>query len=261
MDLVSIIMPCFNSDKFIEQSIRSVIDQSYINWELLVCDDGSTDNTMEILKSLMMNDSRIKFFTNHYSRGAAGARNTSLDYSTGRYIAFLDSDDVWYKDKLREQISFMEKKQVAFSFTYYDIMDENSFFLGSYKAPKVVNSCKMKISNFIPCLTAIYDTKILKKVYQPEIKKRNDFALWLKILNGGVVKNAYCLPKVTAKYRVNSYGLSSSKLDSFFFYRQCLVNYGKCSKSAASFYSTIYLLIVIIKKKSINLYNWLTIRL
>ena len=155
----------------------------------------------------------------------------------------------------------MKKYQIAFCYSYHDLMDENSSFLGSYKAQIKVNSSKMKLSNFIPCLTAVYDSKVLGKVYQPEITKRNDFSLCLKILNGGVVDVAYCLPSATAKYRSNSYGLSSNKLDSLLFFQRCLTDYGQCTRLEAYAYSIFYLVLIVIKKKFIKIYNWITVRI
>jgi len=259
-NLVSIIMPCFNSEVFLREAIGSVLQQTFSNWELIICDDGSTDESVLVASEYAELDSRIRLTDNIYSKGAPGARNSSLDVASGRYIAFLDSDDVWYIDKLEQQIGFMEKFQIAFCYSYHDIMDENSSFLGSYMAPSKVNSRKMKLSNFIPCLTAVYDSKILGKVYQPEIIKRNDFALWLKILNGGVVDTAHCLPISTARYRANSYGLSSNKLDSLLFFRRCLTEYGQCSRQEAYVYSILYLVLIVVKKKFIILYNWIVVR-
>ena len=119
----------------------------------------------------------------------------------------------------------------------------------------------MKVSNFIPCLTAIYDREILGKVYQPNVKSRNDFALWLKILNGGTVPKAYCLPITTAKYRRNSYGISSNTLDSWRFFRYCLMEYGRCSSVGAHVYSIIYIFVTLIKKKFPRIYNIFVVKI
>lgn len=261
MPIVSIIMPSYNSEKFLSFSIDSVLAQTFKNWELIICDDGSTDKTACIAREYEELDHRITLIKNSYSKGASGARNSALNFASGRYIAFLDSDDIWYVDKLEKQISFMKKYQIAFCYSYYDLMDENSSFIGSYMAPIEVSSSKMKLSNFIPCLTAVYDSKVLGKVYQPEIKKRNDFALWLKILNGGIVDKAHCLPLVTAKYRRNSYGLSSNKLDSLLFFQRCLIDYGQCKTLEAYAYSIFYLMLIFIKKKFIDVYNLIVVRL
>ena len=261
MDLVSIIMPSFNSEKYVGSAIDSVLVQTYDNWELLICDDGSVDNSRLVINSYVELDSRIRLISNYYPKGAPGARNSALEDAQGRYIAFLDSDDIWYSDKLEQQISFMKAGKIAFSYSYNDVMDENGCLLGTYMAPSEVNAKKMKMSNFISCITAVYDCKVLGKISQPQIKKRNDFALWLKILNGKVVETAYCLPKVTARYRVNSYGLSSDKLDSFIYFQRCLINYGACSRFSAYYYSCIYLVIILIKKKANKFYNWFVRRL
>lgn len=258
-ELVSIIMPSFNAARFLPQAIESVIAQTYSDWQLVVCDDGSTDKSSLIAMDYASKDSRIKCIQNKYRKGAPGARNSALDFATGRYIAFLDSDDAWYPDKLEKQIFFMEHHEIALCYSYHDVMDEHGAYVGSYRAPAKVNSNLMKISNFIPCLTAIYDTKILGKIYQPDIKKRNDFALWLKILNGGQIDSAYCFPTATAKYRVNSYGLSSNKADSLFFFRRCLMDYGRCTSLEAICFSFIYLALMVIKKKFLKLYNKLVV--
>jgi len=256
-ELVSIIMPSFNSGRFLSEAIESVIGQTYPNWELIICDDGSIDESESIIQVYETANTKIYSVENAYKKGAPGARNSCLDKASGRYIAFLDSDDFWYPHKLEKQISFMEDRQIAFSYSYHDLMNEQGKFLGSYKAPKKVNSVNMKLSNFIPCLTAVYDTKVLGKVRQPDIKKRNDYALWLKILNSGRVENAFCIPLVTAKYRSNSYGLSNNKLDSLLYFRRCLELYGNCSRFSAALYSCVYLVLVVVKKKFIRLYNFI----
>jgi glycosyltransferase involved in cell wall biosynthesis len=260
-ELVSIIMPSFNSGRFLPEAIESVIGQTYPNWELIICDDGSTDESQSIIQEYETANKKIYSVKNVYNKGAPGARNSCLDKASGRYIAFLDSDDFWYPHKLEKQISFMEDRRIAFSYSYHDLMNEQGKFLGSYKAPKKVNSNKMKLSNFIPCLTAVYDTKVLGKVRQPDIKKRNDYALWLKILNSGRIENAFCIPSVTAKYRSNSYGLSNNKLDSLLYFRRCLEQYGNCSRLAAAFYACFYVGLVVVKKKFIPLYNFIVMLL
>lgn len=208
MDLVSIIMPCFNSGRFIEESIRSVINQSYISWELLVCDDGSDDNSKQIVKSFMSLDSRIKLVENRYSKGASGARNSCLDEAQGRYIAFLDSDDIWLPEKLLKQLSFMINNNYSFAYTYYETMSVQGEIKSLCKSPNSVDFKKMTICNFIGCLTVMYDSHLIGKCYQPEIRKRNDYALWLTILRRDKNLRAYCLNEITSRYRVNHYGLS-----------------------------------------------------
>lgn len=260
-ELVSIIMPSYNSKAFISESIESVIAQTYPNWELVICDDASTDESLLIIKEFAQLYSNVIYTNNSYDKGAPGARNSALDIASGRYIAFLDSDDLWYSKKLEQQICFMRKNKAAFCFSYHDIMDEKGDFLSTCLAPREVDANKMKVSNFIPCLTAIYDREILGKVYQPNVKSRNDFALWLKILNGGTVPKAYCLPITTAKYRRNSYGISSNTLDSWRFFRYCLMEYGRCSSVGAHVYSIIYIFVTLIKKKFPRIYNIFVVKI
>ncbi|MDC0576762.1 glycosyltransferase family 2 protein [Gammaproteobacteria bacterium] len=259
--MVSILMPSFNSEEYIERAIVSVVSQSYERWELLICDDGSSDSSIEIAAKWAARDERIIALKNCNNKGAAGARNTCLNVARGRYIAFLDSDDLWLPDKLTLQLNFMRSESIAFSFSYHCVIDERDNQIASFKAPNKVDASLMRYSNFIPCLTAMYDTKILGKVIQPNIKKRNDFALWLKILNSGKVKHAHCLPVVTAKYRANSYGLSSKKLDTLHYYKICLKEFGGLSQLDAVFFSAIYAILGTVKAKIHFLYNYLVVKL
>ena len=150
-DLVSIIMPNYNSARFIEESINSVINQTYKNWELIICDDNSTDNSKDIAKNYESGDQRIKVIQNKFKKGAPGARNSCIEFSSGKYIAFLDSDDIWYPNKLDLQVSFMKDNNYDFVYSYHDLINESGVNLGFYKAPIKVNSSNMKFSNFIPC--------------------------------------------------------------------------------------------------------------
>lgn len=253
---VSIIMPCFNSETFIEESIKSVINQTYADWELLICDDDSDDNSKSIIKSYQNVDTRIRLITNHYSKGAPGARNSCLDMAKGRYIAFLDSDDIWLPEKLNKQLNFMDEKKSSFSFSYYQTMNEEGIIEGVYKSPRVVGIEKMLLSNFIGCLTAIYDSQVLGKFYQPEIKKRNDYALWLIMFRQKRGLKAHCLTEVTSKYRVNSYGLSSNKLSAFKYYRICLRKFASLGEIQINLLCGFYLMILLFKKKFPKIYNY-----
>tara|TARA_A100001015_G_C14332996_1_gene460074 strand:+ start:63 stop:482 length:420 start_codon:yes stop_codon:yes gene_type:complete len=127
--LVSIIMPVFNSSKFLGSAIESVLVQTYHEWELIICDDGSTDNSVSIAKNYAFRDSRISVIQNKNDRGAPGARNSCLDVASGRYIAFLDADDLWLKNKLELQISFMESNNYTFVYSYHQVIDEDDNFI------------------------------------------------------------------------------------------------------------------------------------
>ena len=261
MPLVSIIMPSYNSSAYIAMSIESVVRQTFLDWELIICDDGSDDESLDIAIRYSHTDSRIKVFENKNKKGVAGARNTCMSKASGRYIAFLDSDDLWNENKLELQIKFMQENSFSFTFTYYEVIDERGVYQKSYKAPGKVNLKIMRLANFVPCLTAIYDSKILGKVNQPEIEKRNDFALWLKILSLNKDLYAYCLPVVTAKYRKNNYGLSSRKISTLFFFRHCLVEYGNVSRLSSHAYSVLYILIYLIKSRLVSVYNFLVTKI
>lgn len=257
MHLVSIIMPCFNSEKFIGESIKSVLAQTYPQWELLICDDNSEDGSKEIIKLFQKTDSRIKLISNNYSKGAPGARNSCIDEAKGRYIAFLDSDDIWLPEKLSKQIAFMLERDISFTYSYYETINEQGIDQGIIKSPRSVNITTMKICNFIGCLTAIYDTHTIGKFYQPNIKKRNDYALWLSILNKNRNIKGYCLNEITSKYRVNNYGLSSNKISALKYYRICLLNYSSVGSLSVNFYCILYLVVIFFKKKFPIIYNYL----
>jgi len=255
MNKVSIIMPNYNASRFIADSIESVLQQTYANWELIICDDNSNDDSVSIIKSYVKKDSRIKLVVNIYSKGASGARNSCLDYADGDYIAFLDSDDLWLPFKLEEHINFMLRENLVFSYSYNDVISEDGKYITFYKAPKKVTKRNMCYANFISCNTAIYKSSSIGKIYQPDIVKRNDFALWLRILNSRECNEGVCFPKVTSKYRSNTYGLSSNPLDSIKYFYKCLIIYNRKNHISALCFTSIYLLIVFFKKKTTFLYN------
>lgn len=213
-DLVSVIMPNYNCGNFIEETVLSVINQTYKNWELLIVDDCSTDNSVEIIKKLQATDERIKLFINEKNSGAAASRNKALMEATGRWIAFLDSDDVWTPDKLEKQIAFMLDNDCKFSYTAYEHIDENSSPLNiRVTGPGNLSKRKMFHYCYLGCLTAMYDCSDLGVVQIPDEigNGENDYAIWLKVVKK---HKCYYLPNVLAKYRVRSNSLShkSSKI-------------------------------------------------
>lgn len=206
--LVSVIMPAYNAEQYIEQAIESVIFQTYMNWELLITDDQSKDSTQEIIKGYADKDSRIKLFITDENGGAGVARNNSIKQAKGRFIAFLDSDDFWHKDKLTKQISFMLSSDVAFSFTAYQKVNAGEL-KGTIIPPQSTVYSKLLQGNVIGCLTAIYDAEKLGKNYMPLIRKRQDMGLWLQLLK--LTDKAFCLQEVLAFYRIDS-GMTQNKL-------------------------------------------------
>lgn len=210
--LVSIIMPAYNCADYISESIKSVQNQSYRNWELIVADDNSTDDgTVDTVRSMAADDNRIHLLETDINLGPAAARNRAINAAQGDYIAFLDSDDIWYPDKLSRQISFMEQMGYDFTYTAYEKINERGEHMGVViSAPKSVNYSSMLYQGDpIGNLTVVYNAEKLGKFYVPDIKKRNDFALWLKIMHD--CDRAYGLDEVLASYRVRAGSVSSTR--------------------------------------------------
>ncbi|WP_421823932.1 glycosyltransferase family 2 protein [Flagellimonas oceanensis] len=208
--MVSIITPVFNSQKYISECISSVLDQTYKNWEHILVDDCSTDNSAQIIKGFAEKDDRIRYVKLSKNSGAGVARNKAIELAKGDYIAFLDSDDLWSPVKLEKQISFMEINKYAFSYSdYYVIKDNIKTPLYMVKAPKKVDFRKMLRNDYVGCLTAIYDVSYFGKKLMPEIRKRQDWVLWLYLLKE--TDCAYCINEPLAFYRIGNQSLSSSK--------------------------------------------------
>ena len=253
---VSIIMPSFNVAEYISQAIESVLRQNFDSWELLIVDDGSSDLSYSIAEKYAAANDKISLSKNQFTKGAAGARNYAISLSRGRYIAFLDADDMWLPGKLSAQMKFIKQNNVGFCYSFVQCMNESGEPLQCYKAPSWVGLSRMKTANFVPCLTVILDTELVGTVEQPNIKKRNDFALWLKILRENRGMKAICYEEVTALYRINSYGLSGNRFHTIPYFRRCLVEYAHCSLLSSYFYTFIYLCISILKKKAPTQYNF-----
>ncbi|MCF7482062.1 glycosyltransferase [Vibrio sp. J1-1] len=206
--MVSIIMPTYNSEQTVIESIQSVLSQTYKNWELIIVDDKSTDNTWQIIQAYADKYENIHPYQNKENSGAGASRNLAIEKAKGRFIAFLDSDDLWTEDKLSEQISFMTENDYPLTYTHYTRFNSEGE-LNVVTAPEYTTYKKLMYSNVIGCLTAIYDTKSLGKRYMPLIRKRQDMGLWLDILKD--TPKAYCLPKPLAKYRMDT-GMTANKL-------------------------------------------------
>lgn len=207
--LVSIIMPSWNTGRFIEETIDSVIAQTYPNWELLIVDDCSTDNTDELVAKYK--DDRIKYFKNEKNSGAAFARNRAMREAQGEWIAFLDSDDLWTPEKLEHQINFMKKNGYSLSFTEYEKIDEESKPLNIYvSGPDKVNKHKMYNYDYIGQLTMMYSVKEFGLIQIKDIKKNNDYAIRLQLYKKPGTC-AYLLKENLAKYRVRKVSISHDK--------------------------------------------------
>lgn len=180
-DLVSVIMPSYNTGRFIEASICSVIGQTYTNWELIIVDDCSTDNTDEVVGQYLA-DERIHYIKNERNSGAAVSRNRALREAKGRWIAFLDSDDVWLPEKLERQLDFMIKNGYSFTYTDYKIQLNGEWLPYIYYGPDVVTKRKMKDYCYFSTITVMYDRDKVGLVQIEPVKKNNDYAMWLKII-------------------------------------------------------------------------------
>lgn len=210
--LVSIIMPSWNTGRFLAESIRSVIAQTYKNWELLLVDDCSTDNTEEVLRPFL-SDSRIRFLKNETNCGAALTRNRALREAQGEWIAFLDSDDLWMPEKIEKQLAFMQQGGYVLSYHEYEKIDENDHPLHILvSGPAVVDRRKMYHYDYIGQLTMMYSAEHFGLIQIKDIKKNNDYAIRLQLYNKDPETKAYLLKENLAKYRVRKQSISHDKL-------------------------------------------------
>ena len=208
--LVSIITPVHNAANFLTQCLESVAEQTYANWEHILIDDCSTDASDELIAQYVSKDPRIKYHRLSENSGAGVARNTAIKMSQGSYIAFLDSDDMWHPEKLAKQLDFMQENGYYFSFTSYGTMNSAGEPTDKvFHAKKEVTYNTALYKNPIGCLTVMYDVSYCGKQYMPTIRKRQDYALWLKLLKK---TNGYALQEVLATYRSGNESISSNKL-------------------------------------------------
>ena len=202
-------MPSYNSE-YISESIESVLAQSYENWELLITDDCSTDDTREVVAGYTAKDPRIKLFKLTQNSGAGVARNNSIEKAQGRFIAFLDSDDIWFPEKLKQQIGFMQEHNTEVSYSSYIELDDKSGAKKIIVAPRVLRLRDMIRNDYMGFLTVIYDTAKMDKVYMPKLRKRQDWALKLLLMQK--TDKAVGVIEPLAYYRVRANSLSNSKL-------------------------------------------------
>ncbi len=212
-ELVSIIIPTFNSAKYIEKTIRSVQNQTYQDWEMIIVDDCSTDETYNIVRKIAKADMRIHIFEQDKNAGAAMARNRALDTSSGRFIAYLDADDIWLQDKLEKQVSFMVENNYGFSCASYEVVDDKGNDLNKkiHMLPKV-DYIGFLTNNLLQTVGIMVDTNIVDKKYliMPDMRRRQDAATWLQILKAGY--KCYGLNEVLGQYRRTDNSLSSNKI-------------------------------------------------
>jgi teichuronic acid biosynthesis glycosyltransferase TuaG len=209
---VSIITPSFNSEKFIAETIKSVQNQTFQNWEMIIVDDCSTDQTVSIIEQFVTNDDRIHLFQLDKNSGAGIARDLALSKAKGDYIAFLDADDLWKPLKLEKQLQFLKENQTPFTFSFYDCIDENGNALNKrVEAPRNLSYCQLFFCNYVGNLTGIYEVNYFGKIAISSTRKRQDWLVWLTILKK--IKKAKPVPESLAFYRIRDNSLSASKVD------------------------------------------------
>lgn len=211
-NLVSVITPMYNCEAFFPGTARSVLEQTWENWEWIIVDDGSEDGSLALAQKESEKDPRVRVASLDSNMGPAEARNRAIDMAKGRFIAFLDCDDLWKPEKLQKQVGFMLEQNIPFSYSCYEVIDEAGTPLGrTVRPPLKLTYSDMLRKNHIGCLTAMYDASALGKMYMPLLRKRQDYGLWLQILKK--TEFAFCLPESLAFYRLRSSSVSSDKMD------------------------------------------------
>ena len=209
--LVSVIMPCYNMASYVSDSIKSVIAQTYPHWELLIVDDASTDETVNIIKSYAQADSRIKFAIKKQNSGISDTRNLCIQMAQGQFLAFLDADDIWHPEKLEKQLSFMMAKNIGFTYSTYDWIDEDGKVMNKFINTIGNLDYKTYLRNtIIGCSTVMVNKTITGDVIVPKFRTSEDTATWLDILRKGLL--AYAIDESLVSYRIRRKSASSNKL-------------------------------------------------
>lgn len=204
-ELVSIIMPSYNTENFIERTIDSVINQTYQNWELIIIDDCSTDNTVKVIQKYLL-DKRIKFSKNNHNSGAAVTRNKAIQMAQGKWVAFLDGDDTWKPEKLEKQVNFMKKNNYKFTYTDYRINSNGKWMPYINIAPNKVTIRKLYNYCYFSTITVMYDRNYVGTIQIEDLRKNNDYAMWFKIIKKAP---AYRLPECLSYYYKHENSISS----------------------------------------------------
>lgn len=210
-DLISIVMPAYNCEKYVEDTIKSVINQTYKNWELIVLDDGSKDNTANIINGLAAQDKRIKFYQNEKNQGVSATRNRGIALSRGEWIAFLDSDDMWQDEKLKKQMILKYKVNAEFVFTGSSYINEiGESYKGIFEVPTQVDYKKLRTHNVISCSSVLVKKKFFDNIKMEKDDMHEDYAVWLRILKQGII--AYGVNEPLLIYRISRSSKSGNKL-------------------------------------------------
>lgn len=236
---ISIITPCYNAELTISQTILSIINQTFTEWEMIVVDDGSSDRSVNLIKEFTINESRIRYMKTNLPSGSPSLpRNIGIENATGKYIAFLDADDVWMPDKLQKEIDFLERNGYDLIYSYYEKMDwEGKRANRIIKTREKTTYEDLLKSNSIPCLTSIIRKDIIGSTRFKQIPQE-DFCFWLDILKKGYT--AYNLCEVTALYREAKTSRSANKLDMFKGYWNVIRNHQNIGLIRSCFYMITY---------------------
>lgn len=239
--LVSIITPVYNAARFVRDTITSVQAQTYTHWEMWLIDDSSSDDSFTLISAIAEQDARLHVIRLEKNSGAAVARNTAIREARGRFIAFLDADDMWMPDKLERQIAYMHKTGCALSYTAYYVMNEAGVNTGSIiQCPITLSYRQLLMENRIGCLTAIMDVRQCGKLEMPLITKRQDYGLWLTILRSGLT--ACGINEPMARYRKYSTSLSGNKWKTIGYNWTLLRDHQGLSFPMAVWYFTLFLM-------------------
>lgn len=244
--LVSIITPMYNAEATIAQTIESVLAQTYEQWELLLVDDCSTDGCTKIAASYAQKEKRIRYCRLESNQGVANARNTAIAMAQGRFLAFLDSDDIWRKDKLQKQLEFMEKTGAVFTYTACAVIDKQGKYAGKIRyVPEHTDYRKLLKGNVIPCLTVLLDRQSVRAFRMPAVR-HEDYAFWLSILQSGT--EAYGLNEVLAEYRIQNSSISRNKLKAAFWTWNIYYKYQRLGFFRSCYYFMHYMLHALLKR-------------
>ena len=238
MPVVSIVTPIFNSELFLEETINSVLCQTFKNWELILVDDNSSDNSRKIAEKFTRKDKRVRLIKLEKNQGPAVARNYGIHNSKGKYVAFIDSDDLWSENKLMDQIKFMKSNNYLFTFSQYTKINENGEILSYVRVPDKVSYFDLLKKNHIGCLTVMLNIEKLGEIEMPLIRKRQDLGLWLKILKK--IDYAYSLNQNLGSYRIRKNSVSSNKIISSLYTWELYRKFERLSFLKSFYYFTCY---------------------
>lgn len=246
--MVSIIMPNYNGDANLEKSIRSVLNQSFTNFELIIIDDNSTDNSLKVINHFLNSDKRIKLLVNEENIGPSLSRNKGVNFSRGKYIAFLDSDDLWEKSKLEIQVNFMESNEIKFSYTSYVKFDHNDL-IRTVHARLKINEKMLLRKNYLGTSSVMINKEFFGEMIEfKDLKRAEDYELWLRLIKES--KMIYGIKDTLMKYRVGNESLSSKKIEGIIYRYKLFRKTIGMSKMRSLYYVAMNILLTFQKEYS-----------